>query len=135
METAHFQLDDLQLLRKINGEVVESIKRKHLAKTTNPHTKNTAFASNDLTVLGKPPLFQYKTRSELKAKIRESHKQIAKNIVLHNAKIIPRTQAHNRKCEYKSVEAERLYRLDALSNQIKTWRSILPNLIGSPPIM
>jgi len=83
----------------------------------------------DLTRPGQSPMLQRRPREQLKAKIRESHRAIAGRIAAHDAQIIPRTQAHNRKSERQSLEAERAYRSDVLKGQIQTWRKLLPGLI------
>lgn len=84
---------------------------------------------DELSKLGQSPMLQWHDREALKTKVRESHKQIARNVAAHNAQIIPRTQAHNRKCERQTVESERTYRGDVLGEQIRVWRKMLPNLI------
>jgi len=85
--------------------------------------------AGDLTRTGQSPMLQWQPRAKLKAKIREGHRAIAGRIAAHGAQIIPRTQAHNRKSERLSVEAERAYRSDILKGQIRTWRKLLPGLV------
>jgi len=66
---------------------------------------------------------------QLRARIQESHRKIHQRIVALDADIIPCTQAHNRKCEHQSIGEEREFRADVVAAQIRSWRSMLPNLI------
>jgi hypothetical protein len=76
------------------------------------------------------PLWPMELRGELlRAQIRASHGKIHQHILALNADITPRTQAHNRKCDYQSIDEEREFRAEALGAQIKAWRSMLPTLI------
>ena len=65
----------------------------------------------------------------MKAKIQESHREIQQRIIATNSTITPRTQAHNRKCAYNTIEEERAVRADVISAQIRAWRSLLPTII------
>ncbi|OGO91385.1 MAG: hypothetical protein A3F10_07560 [Coxiella sp. RIFCSPHIGHO2_12_FULL_42_15] len=65
----------------------------------------------------------------LRKKINASHRAIRQHVMEMNADIIPRTQAHNRKCDYPSLEEERNFRADVVAEQIRAWRSMLPTLI------
>lgn len=67
--------------------------------------------------------------AKLRARIQKSHREIRQHRVTLNADIIPRTQAYNRKCAHHSLEEEREFRADVVAAQIRSWRSILPNLI------
>lgn len=77
-----------------------------------------------------PSIFDTPLRgAELRAKMRISHHKIRQKIPATHADIIPRTQVHNRKCTYSSVADEKIFRSDVVAAQIKSWRSILPQLI------
>jgi len=65
----------------------------------------------------------------LRAKIRESFHEIRCHREDGNAEIVPRIQAHNRKCSTESIEEENEFREEAVAAQIKAWRSMLPLLI------
>jgi len=68
-------------------------------------------------------------RIALKNKINASFAEIREEIESANSKIIPRTQAHNRKCSTTTMEEEQAMRAETLAEQIKTWRSLLPSLL------
>jgi len=65
----------------------------------------------------------------LRAKSRESHAEIREHLATLNAEIIPRTQAHNRKCATQTIEEEIAHREEIITDQIRAWRSLLPSLI------
>ena len=67
--------------------------------------------------------------AELRSLIRESQREIRKRVLEADADIIPRTQAHNRKSAHQSLEEEREHRAEVVAEQIRVWRSMLPNLI------
>ena len=58
-----------------------------------------------------------------------SHQAIQQEVLTVGAGIVPRTQAHNRKAPYTTVEGERAFRSDIVAAQIRTWRSLLPGLL------
>ncbi len=76
-----------------------------------------------------PPMIRNQNRIKLKTIIRENHKEIHQRVVNINATINPRTQAHNRKAAYITIEEERAFRSDVAASQIRAWRSLLPSLI------
>jgi hypothetical protein len=77
----------------------------------------------------KPTLGGVLRGPRLRALIRESHSEIRQRVLGLNADVIPRTQAHNRKCAYMNIEAERDFRAEVVAAQLQSWRSLLPNLI------
>src|SRR3990167_3287643 len=77
----------------------------------------------------KSPVTHSIYRSELIKKIHISQKQIRENIESTNAKIINRTQARNCKSPHENLADEQSARENLMSEQIKTWRTILPILI------
>jgi hypothetical protein len=77
----------------------------------------------------RPPRLQNQDRIALKNKIAKSHAQIRKDVEATGSTIIPRTQAHNRKCAATTLEEERAQRASITAEQIKTWRSLLPSLL------
>jgi len=89
--------------------------------------KNTNAAATETAI--KPLLVKELRGTELRARIRESHCDIRQRLLGCDANIIPRTQAHNRKCATQSLEEERAFRADVVAAQIRAWRSMLPNLI------
>src|SRR5271166_2316475 len=66
----------------------------------------------------------------LQTRIRESHREIHQQVITMGADITPRTQAHNRKLSYNTIEEEREFRSEIVDAQIRAWRSLLPNLIN-----
>jgi hypothetical protein len=77
-----------------------------------------------------PSIFDVPLRgTELRAKMRISHHEIRQKVLATHADIIPRTQANNRKCTYSSIADEKDFRSDVVAAQIKSWRSMLPQLI------
>ena len=69
------------------------------------------------------PVVARHDRLKLKAKIQDSHQEIRRRVVAQNATIVPRTQAHNRKSAFETLEDESAHRADVVSAQINTWRS------------
>lgn len=67
--------------------------------------------------------------AELRRRIQTSHQVIRQYKVTLNADIIPRTQVSNKKCSQQTVKEEQDYRADIVSEQIRVWRSLLPQLI------
>ena len=65
----------------------------------------------------------------MRARIQENNHEIRQRVLALNADIIPRTQAHNRKCAHQSLAEERDFRADVMAAQIQSWRSMLPKLI------
>jgi hypothetical protein len=65
----------------------------------------------------------------LREKIHASNLQIHQQALEAGALISPRIQAHNRKSAAQSLDEERDFRADIVSEQIRAWRSILPNVI------
>jgi len=66
---------------------------------------------------------------KLRARIQESHREIRQGVLALEADIVPRTQAHNRKNPFTTVESEREFRSELLATQIRAWRNLLPKLI------
>lgn len=54
----------------------------------------------------------------LREKIRASHQIIRQSVIAADAEIVPRTQAHNRKCTFHSLEEESEARADIVAAQI-----------------
>src|SRR6266496_1973211 len=76
-------------------------------------------------------LFDQPLRGQaLRAQIRESHSEIRQRVIAMDAEIVPRTQAHNRKSSYITIEEERDFRSEIVGSQIRAWRSLLPTLIN-----
>ena len=73
----------------------------------------------DIELRGKP----------LREKIRANQRKIRQYVLTHNADIIPRTKAHNRKCPYETEKEEKEFLEDVVGAQVKAWRSMLPDLI------
>jgi len=67
--------------------------------------------------------------ARLRAQIRSSHQEIQQDVLTMGAAILPRTQAHNRKAPYTTIEEERAFRSDMVAAQIRVWRSLLPGLL------
>lgn len=77
-----------------------------------------------------PSIFDTPLRGAgLRAKMRTSHHEIRQRVLATHADIVPRTQAHNRKCTYSSLAEEKEFRSDVVAAQIKSWRCMLPQLI------
>jgi hypothetical protein len=77
----------------------------------------------------KSPVTHHPYRRALKQKIAASQKKIRETIEAHHAKVIHRTQALNRKRPYQTMDEEITAREKVIAEQIKAWRSILPQLI------
>ena len=83
-----------------------------------------------------PPWMHNQENMKLKQKIAVSHKTILKKIKKqdqvqeNSARIVPLTQANNKKRAEKTIEEERQTRADILAEQIKAWRSLLPKLLA-----
>lgn len=67
--------------------------------------------------------------AQLRAEIRKGHRKIRACVLAAGADITPRTQAHNKKCTHETLEEAREFRADIVAAQIRSWRSLLPNLI------
>ena len=65
----------------------------------------------------------------LQSKIQESHGVIRESVASHNAQIMNRTQANNRKSVHTNLADEQAEREEVLSEQISLWCKMLPNLI------
>lgn len=65
----------------------------------------------------------------LKNKIAQNQALIRETIKATSSIIIPRTQAHNRKCAETTLEEEQEKRADIIAEQIKAWRSLLPSVL------
>ena len=72
-----------------------------------------------------PPL----SGASLRQKCYDSHRQIRQSILETGSEIIPRTQAHNRKCDHKNLEAEQAFRGEVVQEQLRAWRRLLPQLL------
>ena len=103
--------------------------RKKQNINANEISKDGAPTTNTATEAKKPPFAKELRGTPLQAKIRDNQHKIHQQILALNAEIIPRTQAHNRKCNYQTMLEEREFRADAVGAQIKAWRSMLPTLI------
>jgi len=68
-------------------------------------------------------------QTELKEKIAKNQEIIHEALAETQSMIAPRTEAHNRKQSYTSIEEETSDRSEKLSVQIQAWRSLLPVLI------
>ena len=71
----------------------------------------------------------FNERKELKQKIASNHNLIRAEIKANHVEKIYRTQACNRKVSHACVEDDRAERADLMSQQIKVWRSLLPNIL------
>jgi len=96
---------------------------------TPPQDDKPAGEPNRLNKLKQPPLLQWNPVHELKNRIRAGHQQIRESVAAHQATIVRRTQAHNRKCPFQSIDEEQACRSDLLHDQINTWRKVLPDLM------
>ena len=56
---------------------------------------------------------------ELRAKMRISHHEVRQKVLATHADVVPRTQAHNRKCTYSSWEDEKNFRSDVVAAQVR----------------
>ena len=65
----------------------------------------------------------------LREKINNSYHYIRQELKDLDSSIEHRTAANNQKLMFSSIQEEKDYRADILSDQIRTWRSILPKLI------
>ena len=124
-------------LRSIEGRLLVWFKMEELIKYTRDNLKKEGLpevpTESPPLIVVQPtmmPHLQGLDRLELKVKMRESHQQIHQRIIDRQAAIVPRTQAHNRKCTYATVEKESAARADVVSAQIDAWRNLLPTLIG-----
>ncbi len=66
---------------------------------------------------------------ERKRKKRDAEKELRENLKARGFKFKPKTTTPNRKCQYKTGEEERCARNDAVAEQVKVWRSVLPPLL------
>ena len=106
---------------------VLAYQRKHNAWQFREEEKPTKKAASAVTTqLNQSPVLQRPEIKQLKQKIKRNQKILHEQWVINNATITPRTQAHNRKCEFKTVEEEQAYRATIVGEQIKTWRCLLP---------
>ncbi len=97
-------------------------------QSLSPIDSNHAIPASEPKTL--PSIFDTPLRgAELRAKMRISHHEIRQKVLATHADIVPRTQAHNRKCTYSSLEDEKVFRSDVVAAQIRAWRSMLPQLI------
>ncbi len=92
-------------------------------------TERTLSALDRLNQLKQSPLLQWGWVDNLKNKINTGHKKIHENIVANYGEITHRTNAHNRKCTFQSVEEEKGYRANLLQDQIRAWKKLLPSLL------
>jgi len=67
--------------------------------------------------------------ANLRTRIYENQRKIRQRVLAMDADVTPHTQAHNRKCAHQSLEEALEFRADVVAAQIRSWRSILPNLI------
>lgn len=98
-------------------------------KATPSVTERTVSALDRLGQLKQSPMLQWHWASELKNKIQEGQEKIHEPIVNNQAEINHRTQAHNRKCTFQSLEEERDCRANLLKEQINVWKKLLPSLL------
>lgn len=98
-------------------------------KTKPPLTDRTLTALNRLNQLKQSPLLQWAWVDNLKTKISTSQKTIHENIVANHSEITHRTNAHNRKCTFHTVDEERRYPANLLQDQLRVWKKVIPNLL------
>jgi len=83
-----------------------------------------------------PPWMRNQEKMELKKKIATSRKTLLEEIKKqdqeqeNSARIVPRTQANNKKRTEQTIEEERQTRADIVAEQIKVWRNLLPKLLA-----
>ena len=78
-----------------------------------------------LKKLFNPPL----RGAALRQKCYDNHCQIRQRVLATGSEITPRTQAHNRKCDHKTIEEARDFRGEVVQAQLRAWRCILPLLL------
>lgn len=112
-----YRLVDLKKQQtEASAQPLSSIESNHTIPASEPKTQ--------------PSIFYTPLRgAELRAKKRVSHHEIRQKILATHADIVPRTRVHNRKCSYSSLTEEKEFRSDVVAAQIKSWRSMLPQLI------
>jgi hypothetical protein len=111
------------------NDLTQSEKKLSSEKTKPSMTPLAISVLNLLAPLKQSPMLKWKTLHELKAKIHKSDKQIHKVIVNNHDQTQPRTAARNRKCAFNTIEEERQSRADILSDQIGTWKRLLPSVL------
>ena len=92
-------------------------------------TERTLSALDRLGQLKQSPMLQWHWVSELKNKIQANQEKIHQTIVDNHGEITHRTQVHNRKCTFESLEEERDFRTNLLNDQIQVWKKVLPSLL------
>ena len=92
-------------------------------------TERTLSALDRLGQLKQSPMLQWHWVSELKNKIQEGQKIIHETIADNHGEIAHRTNAHNRKCTFQSIEEERDFRANLLKDQVLIWKKLLPSLL------
>lgn len=76
------------------------------------------------------PIFNTPLRGEkLRQKRYEHHCQIRQKINETGSQISHRTQAQNKKSAHETLEEEQAFRGELVADQLRTWRSILPELL------
>jgi len=110
--------------------MVEEKKLIQAAKQTAALEQKTVVAvTNSSQKQIEPLYFKQYQQKQLKQKIAANQNLIHEQMLATQAMIVPRTKARNAKQPYANVEAMKTDREDKLSEQIKTWRSVLPILI------
>ncbi len=118
-----------------NPDLFQMVGLKNQQGAVTELTKATALSKVKLQPIKKPecePEFVLTgplRGAQLRAAIAQSYGKIRERIPELKADIIPRTQAHNRKSAFQTLEEEQTFRGDVVEAQIQSWRSILPNLI------
>jgi hypothetical protein len=109
--------------------------KKAKAKLACADTNNTpADDTNAKTKLNQcandTPFLNWPTRGKaLRQKRAEGHRLLRETILTTGSAIVPRTAAHNRKCEHETIEEAQTERAELVAAQLKTWRSLLPGLV------
>lgn len=67
--------------------------------------------------------------ADLRQQRAEGHRLLREKTLSTGSVIVPRTTAHNRKCEHETIGQAQAERAELLDAQIKTWRSLLPALM------
>lgn len=97
-----------------------------ISSLVTPENQSAPMPESSTGLLFAQPLRGARLRSLIKA----SYAEIRQRVSTLNADIVTRTQAHNRKSPYETMEEERTFRAELLEAQLKSWRSLLPTLIN-----
>ena len=114
------------LYRAVQLKKKQEAYEKQLASTT-AKISNSEHQSNQSE---KPlSLGNLNQRAQLRSTIQQNQRKIRQRVLAHHTDIIPRTQAHNRKNEHKTIEEETQDRATLLKAQINAWRPLIGPLI------